>query len=1005
MKNFTNAVYRVAFTAICVALMFGTNTASFSQTAPDLGTAATYGAFSGAGAIENTGITTVNGDIGTNAGAFTGFPPGIYTGAYHNADAASLKAKDDLVLGYNSMNDAIHAIMFDTAIGATMGNGQVLTSRTYGREDLTTIEGDLTFDAKGNPDAIFIIKIRAALNVAKNTKIILAGGARSKNIYWAVDGAVSVLDNSVFKGTIVANGAIHFYGGSELDGRALSIVGAVTLASNYVTGLQVAPPGNSLTIVTPAAGDSVKGGKQGYQIKWTGVGIDYSKTIEYSLDSGTTWKNIAVISTSDLTYLWNVPDTVSTKARVRVTDGAFLRGTSGIFKITAMDKLTITNPAQGDSVMGGTVAYQIKWTGSGIAASKTIEYSLDSGATWKSIAVISSALFAYSWNVPDTVSTKARIRITDANSLRGISGVFKITAMNKIVIVSPKSGDSIQGNTANYQIKWTGSGIAASKTIEYSLDSGATWKTIAVINSALFAYSWKVPDTVSTKARIRITDANTLRGTSGIFKITASGKMTILNPAAGESIVGGTLGYQVKWSGTAIAALKTIEYSLDSGATWKPVAVITSPLMVYSWNVPDTVSTKARLRITDGNGLRAVSGVFTITTSKVPGTIRFVRPFAGEILIGGTQGYAIMWSATGLTRTKTLEYSLDSGRTWTIIVTMSNDTVGYAWNVPDMPTTTAMLRLTDSSGATGKSAVFTIKSSSSNTGSIVILHPAAGEVLAGGSVNYPITFTAVNTTLNKRFEYSLNAGATWTLIENFSGDIKYYVWSNVPNEATTTALIRITDDNGISGVSGLFTIDVVDAGGSIDGLVLSGLDINRNIAVGGTIGISWTFTPDIGTSVEVEYSLDASGVWYHIATLPVTESPFTSWTTPNDGPHNPAFIRVRSTRGMVRVSSPFTIGSPTSVSDAQAAAGYNVSSYPNPAFNNAQIAFAIPVATDVLLTIVDARGVEVGTTVQQRYEAGSYSIPVNTTSLAAGMYAYTLQAGPTRLVGTLIITK
>jgi hypothetical protein len=912
MKKFTTEVYRMAVTALCVALMIGIGSTAFAQVAPNLGTASTYGAFSGAGAIENTGLTIVHGDIGTYVGAFTGFPPGVYTGAYHNADAAALGAKNDLVLGYNSMNDAVHAIEFDTAINATMGNGQVLTSRTYGREDLTTIEGELTFDAKGNADAIFIVKIRAALNVSANTKILLAGGAQSKNIYWAVDGAVSILDNTDFKGTIVANGAIHLYGGSSLDGRALAVVGAVTLASNFVTGLVVVPPTNTLTIVTPAPGDSVMGGKQGYEIKWAGTGIAASKTIEYSLDSGATWKNIATISTADFTYSWNVPDTVSTKARVRVTDG---------------------------------------------------------------------------------------------NSLRGVSGIFKITASNKLLIVAPIAGESIKGNTTNYQIKWSGTGIAASKTIEYSLDSGATWKTIAVINNALFAYSWNVPDTVSTKARVRITDANNLRGVSGVFTITASGKMTILNPAAGESIVGGTLGYQIKWSGSAIAALKTIEYSLDSGATWKPVAVITSALFSYSWNVPDTVSTKARVRITDGTGLRAVSGVFTITTSKIPGTIRFVRPFAGEILVGGTQGYAVMWSATGLTRTKTLEYSLDSGLTWTTIVTMSNDTVGYAWNVPDVASTTAMLRLTDSSGATGKSAVFTIRSSTSSNASIIIVHPAAGEVLSGGSVNYPITFTATNTTLNKRFEYSLDAGITWNLIEIYSGDIKYYMWSNVPNEATTTALIRITDDNGVMGVSGLFTIDVVDAGGSIDGLVLSGLDIDRNIAVGGTIGISWTFTPDIGTSVEVEYSLDASGVWYHIATMPVTETPFVSWTTPSDGPHNPAFIRVRSTRGMVRVSKPFTIGVTTSVADEQALAGYTVTNSPNPAFANAQIAFTVPSASDVQLTIVDARGIEVAQTAPQRYEAGTSTLLVNTSGLTPGMYVYTLQAGPTRMMGRMIISK
>ncbi|MBL0321755.1 MAG: DUF3494 domain-containing protein [Ignavibacteria bacterium] len=222
---------RAAYLIACFVLFLTASTNA--QVAPELGTAKAYGAFSGAGAIESTGLTVVVGNIGTYVGAFTGFPPGIYTGELHIADAAALTAKDDLTTGYNLMNDATHAIIFDEALGATMGNGQTLYSKTYGRENLTTITGELTFDAEGDPDAIFVVKIRAALNVSAFTHIRLANGAKALNIYWAVDGAVSVLDSSVFVGTVIADGAIHFYGGSTLERHCRS--GAITLAGNSVS--------------------------------------------------------------------------------------------------------------------------------------------------------------------------------------------------------------------------------------------------------------------------------------------------------------------------------------------------------------------------------------------------------------------------------------------------------------------------------------------------------------------------------------------------------------------------------------------------------------------------------------------------------------------------------------------------------------------------------------------------------------------------------------------------
>src|SRR5580698_8312259 len=67
--------------------------ASFAQT-PNLGTAASFVLFSSVGAVGNTGISQITGNVGTNSGAITGF--GNVNGVMHNADASTAQAVTDL---------------------------------------------------------------------------------------------------------------------------------------------------------------------------------------------------------------------------------------------------------------------------------------------------------------------------------------------------------------------------------------------------------------------------------------------------------------------------------------------------------------------------------------------------------------------------------------------------------------------------------------------------------------------------------------------------------------------------------------------------------------------------------------------------------------------------------------------------------------------------------------------------------------------------------------------
>jgi Ice-binding-like/Bacterial Ig-like domain len=187
----------------------------------------------GGSAITNTGATSITGDIGLSPGSsIGGFPPGILTGTQHINDNIVIQAKLDLTTAFN---DA--AARTSTDIVTLSGNigGLTLSPGLYkSTSSLAISSGDLTFDAKGNADAIFVIQIASSLTTTSGRKVFLAGGALASNIFWMVGSSVTFGTTSVFKGTVLAMQSITFNTGATLDGRALARTGGITMAGNTI---------------------------------------------------------------------------------------------------------------------------------------------------------------------------------------------------------------------------------------------------------------------------------------------------------------------------------------------------------------------------------------------------------------------------------------------------------------------------------------------------------------------------------------------------------------------------------------------------------------------------------------------------------------------------------------------------------------------------------------------------------------------------------------------------
>jgi len=198
--------------------------------APLLGEAGCYGLFSSDGPVENAGITNITGDVGCNVGLTTGFDPLTVTGTIHPIpDNSTAQAAADLLQAYNHLNGQAHDI--ELLYPAQFGNSLVLTPHTYVMEGAVTFTDTVYLNAQGVANAVFVIKINGALETSVNSNVVLMNGAQAKNVFWLVNGAVDIFDHSVFNGSIVSQGAINLFTGVQLNGRALSGVGALSVSA------------------------------------------------------------------------------------------------------------------------------------------------------------------------------------------------------------------------------------------------------------------------------------------------------------------------------------------------------------------------------------------------------------------------------------------------------------------------------------------------------------------------------------------------------------------------------------------------------------------------------------------------------------------------------------------------------------------------------------------------------------------------------------------------------
>jgi hypothetical protein len=244
--------------------------AQSAQAAPvevNLGTAANY-AVLGATTVTNTGNTVISGgNLGLSPGtSVTGFPPGSFTPPATEDLPDSGQAQTDLTAAYNQAQGETPTAG-DTGLSAIINN-QTLTPGVYNAPSGLLVDGAVTLNAEGNPDAVFVIQVGSALTVGsqQTADITLAGGASACNVFWQVGSSATLDSVSNFVGSILASASITVNSGDTIDGRLLASTAAVTLIDDAISA-----PSCTASIGTPLASMPVLGGAAGLAgLGWLG---------------------------------------------------------------------------------------------------------------------------------------------------------------------------------------------------------------------------------------------------------------------------------------------------------------------------------------------------------------------------------------------------------------------------------------------------------------------------------------------------------------------------------------------------------------------------------------------------------------------------------------------------------------------------------------------------------------------------------------------------------------
>ncbi len=626
---------------------------------------------------------------------------------------------------------------------------------------------------------------------------------------------------------------------------------------------------NDITVVTPNGGEVVNV-DSALQITWTNLS---SASGQYTIWTSTDG-NVATNVTGN-SYVWNVSNDPG-PATIRVYDyvnTCKYDESDASFTILPRDPL-MTTPNGGESLWP-YCSTPIYWDRETFYNNVRIDYSLNNGLSWNVITTNTSNGGSYNWQPPNVSSDSVLIRVSDATDVTVFDQSDNVfTIREPITLLTPNGGDTLYGCN-KVTLTWEKArNCLGNYRIWVSYDDGLTYNTITYVNgnntSTIQSYTWSIPNNLTNnqvRFKVSSTTYTSVEDESdAAITILPSDEISVTNPVGGE-VYANSSDQLISWTASSNTSGTFNIWTSTRGT------IATNVLgNSYTWNTGNFPTTTGIVRVYDNTNtckFGESSGNFTVLEQDPLMT----SPNGGEELYAGNQ-FPIEWDRyTYYTSNVDLEYSLDSGSTWNLITTVSNDGY-YNWTIPNADSENCLIKVSSSSTKYDISdSVFTINPA------VKVITPNGDSAVSdlGGCTVTSITFERSPAWNQYRIEYSLDGGSNWNVVTSYfasNSNPATYNWT-LPNINSDQALVKVMpyyqhsyydESDNVFSINKPVNIIQPNFGGTMQ--------------VGSVYTIAWE-SDGISNLYDIDYSTDGGLSWTNIITGYNTSTNTYDWTVPN----------------------------------------------------------------------------------------------------------------------------
>ena len=383
-------------------------------------------------------------------------------------------------------------------------------------------------------------------------------------------------------------------------------------------------------------------------------------------------------------------------------------------------------------------------------------------------------------------------------------------------------------------------------------------------------------------------------------------------------------------------------------------------------------------------------------------SLAVTAPNGGENWTAGTVRN-VTWSATNVALAR-IEWRPTNGDPWQLVAEVPGYQGSYAWTVPNVATSQAMVRVSDAwdgSPTDVSNATFTITAIS-----LAVASPNGGEVWQYNAV-HPITWVNAGTS-HVALDYQVTPGGSWQpIVASTPAGPGSYDWT-IPDAEASSARVRVREVGGASSDSsnGGFQIVVPRWGTASPNPMSFGPSVigqrtvmtlgitnpgSAPLSIASVTSSDPEFQPNRTTFVIPAGGSDTLGIGYRPTSA---DSDTAVITFASDDPAAPHAITATGW-GSSNVDVPPADGAAFALWQNQ----------PNPFSGRTVIRYALPRRSGVRLAIYDLQGHHVRTLAEETQEAGVHAVTftVPRGAIAAGVYFCRLEAGPFRTTRKLLL--